>query len=199
MNQMPPEVRAWWRKLTKPLPAAAIVCAAGVTCAVFAIGINRVIAMRPVLPITALAPATHSSASASPATTATPTPQQASCAGASKATEVHGLPVSAPASVALTDGTSTLDVTVPAGAVVNGTASDVHAQAPPGAAGGPPQPLHGTLVQPTALCVQDGSQMWQIDVPSGAQVDGNATPGAGGAQAQDIHFRVQGQDQNASD
>lgn len=199
LNQLPPETRDRWRRLTRPLPAAAIVCAAGLLCAVFAIGVNRIIASRPMLPLTALAPAPHSTPLASPAATATPSPQQASCANANQATQVHGLPVSAPAMVALTDGMTTLDVTVPAGAVVNGTASDVHVQAAPGAGGGPPQPLHGTLVQPAALCVQDGAQMWQVDVPSGAQVDGNATPGSNGAQAQDIHFQVQGQDQNSPD
>lgn len=192
MDRLPPHVRAWMRRLTHPLPAAAVVCAAGLTCAVFAIGVNRIIASRPVLPIN-LPPVqgTRSTASPSPTPAATATPHQASCANANQATEVHGLALSAPATVALTNGTTTLDVTVPAGAVVNGTASDVHVQAAPGAGGGPPQPLHGTLVQPAALCVQDGSQMWQVEVPSGAQVDGSATPGSNGAQAQDIHFHTQ--------
>jgi len=39
--------------------------------------------------------------------------------------------------------------------------------------------------------VQSGAQLLQVDVPNGAQVDGSAMPGASGAQAQDLHFRVQ--------
>ena len=96
--------------------------------------------------------------------------------------------VAAPTQVSLTDGVTTLEVTVPAGALVDGHGSDVHVQVS-GAAGGS-QPLQGTLVQSATICVQDGQQVLQVDVPSGAQVDGNASPGASGAQAQDIHFRT---------
>ena len=187
------QIRGWLRRVNGPLPAALVVCVAGSTCAVFAIGVNRLIASRALVPIPAVAPSQGARksppASASPAATpaASPTPQQASCTGADQASgDLHNLVVAAPAQVSLTDGVTTLDVIVPSGAIVDGHESDVNVQA--GDKLGGSQPLHGTLVQSATICVQDGQQQLQVDVPSGAQVDGNASPGSNGAQAQNIHF-----------
>src|SRR5438105_1833224 len=189
---LPPMLRAWMRRLSRPLPAAAFVCAAGLACAAFAIGVNRIVASRPLTPIPVITPQTsRASPTVTPAATpsSSPAAHPVSCAGSDQATgRLNGLVV-APAQVALTDGENTLDVTVPAGALVDGRGSDVHVQA--GSAGAGSQPLSGTLVQSAMLCVQSGAQLLQVDVPNGAQVDGSAMPGASGAQAQDLHFRVQ--------
>jgi hypothetical protein len=186
-------LRAWLRRVDGPLPVAVVVCVAGLACAVFAIGVNRLIASRALVPMPPVARSqgTQSTppASASPSATpsASPTPQQASCTGADQAGgDLHNVVVAAPAQVSLTDGVTTLDVIVPAGAVVDGHKSDINVQAGGGAGGS--QPLHGTLVQSATICVQDGEQQFQVDVPSGAQVDGSASPGPNGVQAQDIHF-----------
>ena len=190
---LPPVLRAWMRRLSRPLPAAALVCAAGLACAAFAIGVNRIVASRPLTPIPVITPQTsRASPTVTPAATpsSSPAAHPVSCAGSDQATgRLNGLVVAAPAQVALTDGENTLDVTVPAGALVDGRGSDVHVQA--GSAGAGSQPLSGTLVQSAMLCVQSGAQLLQVDVPNGAQVDGSAMPGASGAQAQDLHFRVQ--------
>jgi len=191
MNR-PPTWKAWMRRLSRPLPAATAVFAAGLMCAVFAIGVNRLVAARPVAPIPVVVPNQGARTTPSPTVAATPSlAQQASCTGADQVTRVQGLALGAPALVSLTDGQNTLDVTVPAGALVNGHATDLHVQATGN--GGASQPLHGTLVQAATLCVQYGAQMVRLDVPSGAQVDGSATAATNGAQAQDIHFSVQQQ------
>jgi hypothetical protein len=193
---LPPTLRAWIRRLSQPLPAATVVFAAGLACAAFAIGVNRIVASRPPVPIPVIASqGTRASPSATPKTPPTPTPtpaaaMQASCTGADQASgDLRGMVVVAPAQVSLTDGVTTLDAVIPAGAMVDGHSSDVHVFV--NGAGGGSQPLHGTLVQPATICVQNGDQKLQIDVPSGAQVDGSASAGASGTQAQDIHFTIQ--------
>ena len=185
---MTPFRRDLWRRLTRPLPAAGVVCAAGLACAVFAVGVNRIAAARGPVPLAIVAPTPGPTAAPSPTATPAATAAAASCEGAPSAKkDLAGLVLAAPAQVSITDGTTTVAVLLPAGAVLDGHTTDVHATA---AVSGPGQPLHGTLVDSITLCAQAGSRQVGVALTSGAQVDGTAVPTADGIEAHDIHVQA---------
>jgi hypothetical protein len=193
MSDLRETLRSMWRSASRPLPAALVFCTAGLVCAVFAVGLNRMISMtRPPL-VVSVAPSHPPSANPSPASAqATPSSTAASCqdAPAPRGNNLGSLVTAADATVQLTAGDSTLSVVIPAGAQISGHAGDVQAQTASPA--GPSQAVHGTLVQDASICATGRSGMVQIAVQAGATVDGSAVPSSGGIAAVDIHFTTGG-------
>lgn len=89
------------------------------------------------------------------------------------------------ATVLLATDSSTVAVTVPAGAQVDGQPGDLHAQLP---GAGQTQQVSGTVVHDVALCATGSTGVVQVSIGAGATVDGKAVASAGGIEASDVHF-----------
>jgi hypothetical protein len=184
------DLRALLRRLATPMSAALIFCGIGLTCAVGVISINRMLSQRPP-PVVAALPSPPSGSSPTPSrTSATASPTPASTASCTSAPMAHGhlggLVVSSAATVLLATDSSTVSVTVPVGAQVDGQPGDLHAHLP--GAAGQTQHLTGTVVRDVAICAVAPGGVMQVGIGAGATVDGTAVASAGGIEAADVHF-----------
>ena len=184
------DLRALLRRLATPMSAALIFCGIGLTCAVGVISINRMLSQRPP-PVAAALPSPPNGSSPTPSpAAATASPTAASTASCTSAPMAHGrvggLVVTSAATVLLATDSSTVAVTVPAGAQVDGQPGDLHAQLP--GAAGQTQQLSGTVVRDVAICATGSGGVMRVGIGAGATVDGTAVASAGGIEAADVHF-----------
>ena len=177
------------------MPAAVAFCAAGLLAAVFVIALNRVLSSRPPVGVIPVVPPAGSTPT--PGTVSTPASTSASTAAAASCAEAPRVSAPAPGTVTttgttveVTSGDSTLAVQVPAGAQVDGSAGDLHVHLQGQA--GPPQPLHGTVVQAVELCAAGTSGPVRLSVAAGVSLDGSGVATPSGVEGVDVHFHTGG-------
>jgi len=190
MDELIATVRRLFGRVARPLPAALIFCGAGLVSALFVITVNRVLSMRPLVPVAAL-PSRSATSSPQPAPAPSPSPSgsaRASCTDAPSApSDLSGLVIASDAALTLTSGDSTLEVVVPTGAQLTGAAGDLQVSL---AVAGRTQSLRGTLVQDLSLCATGGSGMVRVGVAAGTSVTGSAMASSAGIEAVDVRFRA---------